>query len=78
VVALQVFVNGAENPAEDRMMNMSEDGKTLAFISSRTQQNELWIKDLETGSERQVTRSGANMARLSRSIRRIVGTSRTS
>jgi Tol biopolymer transport system component len=53
----------SENPAEDRIMNVI--GKSLAFISSRTQQNELWIKDLETGTERQVTRSGANVARLS-------------
>jgi len=53
----------SENPAEDRIMNVI--GKSLAFISSRTQQNELWIKDLETGTERQVTHSGANVARLS-------------
>src|SRR5262249_54592957 len=54
-----------ENPADDRLMNVSRDGKMLAFISSRTQQNEMWIKDLETGTERQVTHAGANVGRLS-------------
>ena len=47
------------NPASDVVHNVSRDGRTLVFNSSRTQQEEVWLKDLGTGRERQLTLSGA-------------------
>jgi Tol biopolymer transport system component len=36
----------------------------VAFVSSRTRRDEVWIKDLETGRERQLTHAGAEYASL--------------
>jgi hypothetical protein len=54
-----------DNAAHDRFINASTDGKTLAFMSSRTGHDEVRIRDLHTGDDRQMTRSGAQWARLS-------------
>jgi len=48
-----------DNPATDVVNNVSRDGRVLAFRSSRTQQDEIWLKDLDSGRERQLTFSGA-------------------
>jgi len=48
-----------DNPAVDMVGNVSGDGKLLAFISSRAQQNEVWLRDLESGRERQFPYSSA-------------------
>ena len=54
-----------DDAASDRLRKVSADGRTLAFISSRTTRDELWLKDLQTGRERQLTRGGAEDATLS-------------
>jgi Tol biopolymer transport system component/DNA-binding winged helix-turn-helix (wHTH) protein len=54
-----------DDAARDTMMNVSADGRTLAFVSSRTGRNEVWLKDHQTGAERQLTYSGSDAARIS-------------
>lgn len=54
-----------EDAAPDRVLNVSADGRTLAFRSSRTGRDEVWLKDLQTGGDRQLTHSGADGARIS-------------
>lgn len=54
-----------EDAAPDHALNVSADGRTLAFRSSRTGREEVWLKDLQTGTERQLTHSGASVARIS-------------
>jgi len=55
-----------DNAANDRLMNMSDDGRTMAFLSSRTGQDELWIRDMHTGRDRQITSSNARGGRVTR------------
>jgi Tol biopolymer transport system component len=47
-----------DDAANDRFRNVSSDGKTLFFLSSRTKRDEVWIRDLVTGAERQLTYTG--------------------
>jgi len=54
-----------DNAASDRLRSVSADGKTLVFISSRTNQDEVWVRDIGSGIERQVTHGGADDATLS-------------
>ncbi len=58
--------------ASDRLRGVSADGKTMVFISSRTQADEVWVRDLASGRERQVTHGGADDATLSPDGSRIV------
>lgn len=51
--------------ARDRLASVSADGKTVAFISSRTKQDEVWLREVETGRERQITHTGSDDATLS-------------
>lgn len=51
-----------DDAANDRLRSVSADGKTLFFLSSRTKPDEVWIKDLQTGLEHQLTHSGAEEA----------------
>lgn len=67
-----------DNASRDRLANVSADGKTMAFISSRTQRDEVWLKDLQTGVERQLTASGAGDARISPSGTTVAVTTATS
>ncbi|RPH64732.1 MAG: hypothetical protein EHM78_26290 [Myxococcaceae bacterium] len=60
------------NPASDRLRSVSFDGKTMAFISSRTKEDEVWIRDIPSGRERQVTHGGADDATLSPDGSRVV------
>jgi Tol biopolymer transport system component len=53
-----------DNPAKDVVMNVSADGRTLAFLSSRTGRDELWLRDLQTQQERQVTYCNPEAGRL--------------
>lgn len=64
-VATGPLTRVTDSAASDRLRNVSRDGKTLAFISSRTKQDEVWLRDVETGSERQVTHGGATDATVS-------------
>jgi Tol biopolymer transport system component len=48
-----------DDAASDRTMNVSGNGRTLAFVSSRTGRDEVWLKDLATGAERQLTFVGS-------------------
>jgi Tol biopolymer transport system component len=50
------------NDASDRLRSVSSDGRTLFLISSRTNRDEVWTKDLQTGQERQLTYSGVEEA----------------
>jgi Tol biopolymer transport system component len=61
-----------DNPASDRLRSVSFDGKTMAFISSRTKSDEVWVRDLPSGRERQVTHGGADDATLSPDGSRVV------
>jgi Tol biopolymer transport system component len=54
-----------DNASIDRLGNVSADGRTMVFISSRSQRDEVWLKDLRTRVERQLTSSGAIEARIS-------------
>src|SRR3954465_10180284 len=54
-----------EDAAPDRLLNVSANRRTLAFRSTRTGRDEVWLKDLQTGAERQLTHSGAGGARIS-------------
>jgi len=61
-----------DNPASDRLRSVSFDGKTMAFISSRAKADEVWVRDIPSGRERQVTHGGADDATLSPDGARIV------
>jgi Tol biopolymer transport system component len=54
-----------DNAGADRLVNLSDNGGTMAFISSRTGQEGVWIRDVQGGGERQVSRQGSS-ARISR------------
>jgi eukaryotic-like serine/threonine-protein kinase len=60
-----------DEAALDTVFNVSADGRTLAFESTRTGRKEVWLKDLQTGAERQLTHSGASGARIAPDGRRI-------
>ncbi len=64
-VATGALERVTDSAASDRLRNVSADGKTLAFISSRTKQDEVWLRDVESGRERQLTHAGAEDATLS-------------
>ena len=51
-----------DDAARDRAMNVSANGRKLAFVSSRTGRDEVWLKDLATGAERQLTFIGSSVA----------------
>jgi Tol biopolymer transport system component/DNA-binding winged helix-turn-helix (wHTH) protein len=55
-----------DDAASDRLRNVSADGRTLAFISSRTSRDEVWLKDLQTGREHQLTHGGTEDASMSK------------
>jgi Tol biopolymer transport system component len=65
------LANGAlervtDNVARDQLWHLSDDGRTMAFVSSRSGQDDVWIRDLRTGRDRQVTQSNARGVRISR------------
>jgi Tol biopolymer transport system component/DNA-binding winged helix-turn-helix (wHTH) protein len=43
----------------DKLRNITSDGHLLTFLSPRTKRDEVWVKDLTTGRERQLTYDGA-------------------
>jgi eukaryotic-like serine/threonine-protein kinase len=43
----------------DRVMNVSEDGRTMAFVSSRLDGDSVWIRELDSGRERQIAQTAA-------------------
>jgi Tol biopolymer transport system component len=53
-----------DDAAIDQMMNVARDGSSMAFVSTRTKSPEVWLRDLPTGRERQLTFDGADFARL--------------
>jgi Tol biopolymer transport system component len=55
-----------DDTAIDMVMNVSADGRMLAFLSSRTGRDELWLRDLSTGRERQVTYSNPRASHAAR------------
>jgi len=61
-----------DDAAVDRLRGVSADGTTMLFVSSRTNADELWVRDLASGRERQVTHGGAVDATLSPDGSRIV------
>src|SRR5439155_19605903 len=44
-----------DDAASDRLDNVSADGRVVAFTSSRTNPDQVWLKDMQTGRERQLT-----------------------
>jgi serine/threonine protein kinase len=44
-----------DDAAADRLQNVSADGQVVALISSRTKPEQVWLKDMQTGRERQIT-----------------------
>jgi serine/threonine protein kinase len=59
-----------DDAAADRLQNVSADGRVVAFTSSRTKPEQLWLKDTQTGRERQITEAetlpgGAQVAQVS-------------
>jgi Tol biopolymer transport system component len=48
-----------------RLQAVSANGRWLAFVSARTNRDEVWERDLQTGTERQLTFSGSDGATLS-------------
>jgi Tol biopolymer transport system component len=59
--SLERVTDGAAN---ERLRNTSRDGKVLSFISSRSGGDEVWIKNVETSREQQMTWSGSEDASL--------------
>ena len=47
-----------DDAASDTLRSVSSDGRKLFFISSRTKRNEVWMRDLQSGRERQLTYTG--------------------
>jgi Tol biopolymer transport system component/DNA-binding winged helix-turn-helix (wHTH) protein len=45
-----------DDAAADVLRNVSADGRLVAFTSSRTNPQQVWVKDLSSGRERQITR----------------------
>jgi Tol biopolymer transport system component len=59
-----------DDTAADRLQNVSADGRVVAFTSSRTKPEQVWLKDMQTGRERQITHpealpSGVQVAQVS-------------
>jgi Tol biopolymer transport system component len=55
-----------DDAARDMVMNVSADGRMLAFLSSRTGRDELWLRDLATGRESQATHSNPRASHAAR------------
>jgi Tol biopolymer transport system component len=53
-----------DSAGNERLRNVSRDGKIVSFISSRSGRDEVWIRHIETGRERQLTWSGSEDATL--------------
>jgi Tol biopolymer transport system component/DNA-binding winged helix-turn-helix (wHTH) protein len=45
-----------DDAARDVLSNVSADGRLVAFTSSRTNPEQVWVKDISSGRERQLTR----------------------
>jgi eukaryotic-like serine/threonine-protein kinase len=54
-----------DDAGSDRLRNVSIDGKHLLFLASRKKRPEVFIRNLETGRERQLTYVGAEDASVS-------------
>jgi Tol biopolymer transport system component len=59
-----------DDAAADRLQNVSADGRVVTFTSSRTKPEQVWLKDMQTGRERQITHveavpSGGQVAQVS-------------
>lgn len=51
-----------EGATGDTLRDVSANGQLVFFISSRTKRDEMWVKDLSTGRERQLTNAGVEEA----------------
>ena len=49
-----------DDAALESVLNVSANGRTLVFRSRRAGQDEVWLKDLQTGAARQLTHSGGD------------------
>jgi Tol biopolymer transport system component/DNA-binding winged helix-turn-helix (wHTH) protein len=63
-LATAAFERVTDGTANERLRNASRDGRVVSYISSRTGRDEVWIRDLETGREHQVTVAGGEDATL--------------
>jgi Tol biopolymer transport system component/DNA-binding winged helix-turn-helix (wHTH) protein len=55
-----------DDSATDMVMSVSADGHLVAFLSSRTGRDELWLRDLSTGRDLQVTSSNPRASHAAR------------
>ena len=53
-----------DDAAIDEVMNLTQDGSSVVFVSTRTKTAEAWLRDVRTGHERQLTFDGASFARV--------------
>jgi len=60
------FERVTSDAATDSVMNVTDDGARLVFMSSRSGRNEVWVRDVSTGRDKQLTFAGALGARISR------------
>jgi len=66
-----------DDAASDRLRTVSSDGRTVFFISSRTGNDEVWLKDLNSGRERRLTYGGVEEASASPDGSRVAFSSKT-
>src|SRR4030095_11521676 len=55
-----------DNAAPARVVNVSDDGRFLVFMSSRSGRDTPWIRNLDSGDEKELTRRAVFNARISR------------
>ena len=48
----------------DRVMNVSDDGRTLAYMASRGGHDAIWLRDLESGRDHEIVDPNAAIARI--------------
>jgi TolB protein len=59
-LATRKWIYMISSEGEDRSPSWSSDGRLIVFASNRTGQDEIWLKVVRTGEERQLTEDGGN------------------
>ena len=53
-----------DDVGRDRVMNVSDDGRTLAYMASRGGHDAVWLRELESGSDHEIVDPNATWARI--------------